>query len=153
MNRMNFYFLVLALLLCSNIILLYFLQKPHNKVGPDGPRNAIIKRLNFDEQQIADYDTLISAHRKIIRNNNDKITSLKQALYSTLPQNSIDSLLVDSLVTEIGHTQRAIELIHFNHFRDIKKLCKDTQLGEFGRLSEDLQSIFPFRRNENKGHK
>ena len=122
MNRMNFYFLVLALLLCSNIILLYFLQKSHNKVGPDGPRNAIIHRLNFDEQQIADYDTLISAHRKIIRNNNDKITSLKQALYSTLPQNSIDSLLVDSLVTEIGHTQRAIELIHFNHFRDIKKL-------------------------------
>jgi len=150
MNRNYFILFVISALLISNLILVYNLvQKPkmNEKINP---RNIIIETLKFDENQLAKYDQLIVVHKKQIRERNDQINALKNTLYEMLPDDTISETKVDSITSEIGSIQRNIENIHFNHFMDIKRLCKPSQHGAFIKLSSELQKIFHARRNPEK---
>jgi periplasmic protein CpxP/Spy len=142
MNRKYFYLIIFCLLLFSNFILLYFvIQKPKGGFNPDGPKNIIIEKLKFNEQQVSEYQKLIDQHRKDIRDNDLKILELKNELYTFLNNESnVDE--IDSLTTQIGNIQKQIELIHFYHFQDIKALCKPEQLSNFKDLSNELTKIF-----------
>lgn len=142
MNRKYFYIIIICLLLVSNFVLLYFvLQKPKDGFNPNGPKNIIIEKLQFDEEQVVLYQKLIDQHRKDIRENDAKILMLKNDLYSYLKIKG-NATAIDSLTTEIGIIQKQIEEIHFNHFLDIKTLCKPEQLSKFNKLSEELTEIF-----------
>ena len=142
MNRKYFYIIIICLLLVSNFVLLYFvLQKPKDGFNPNGPKNIIIEKLQFDEEQVVLYQKLIDQHRKDIRENDAKILMLKNDLYSYLKIKG-NATAIDSLTTEIGIIQKQIEEIHFNHFLDIKTLCKPEQLSKFNKLSEELAEIF-----------
>lgn len=142
MNRKYFYLIIFCLLLFSNFILLYFvMQKPKGGFNPDEPKNIIIEKLNFDEQQVNSYQKLINQHRKDINENDAKILELKNELYSFLKDDVKDNE-IDSLTTQIGKIQKQIELVHFNHFLDIKTLCKPQQLSNFNDLSNELTKIF-----------
>lgn len=149
MNKKHFYIFVIGLLVVSNFFLLYFLlQKPKGHMPPDGPKNIIIERLNFDDNQIIDYEKLIHQHRKDIRENDLKILGLKNELYLLLMENEVESS-IDSLTTEIGKIQKNIEKIHFSHFQDIKALCKQEQIDEFEILSKELAAIFNHKKHLN----
>jgi len=148
MNRTKFYNIIICLLLISNFVLLYFaLQKSSRGFDPDGPKNIIIEKLHFDENQIKSYQKLIDKHRKDIRKNNDQILMLKKELYSNLKTNDSKKEL-DSIATQIGVIQKQIEEIHFNHFLDIKALCKPEQLSKFDSLSEELTEIFNHKKQQ-----
>lgn len=150
MNRKYFILFVISALLISNLILVYNLvQKPkmNEKINP---RNIVIKSLLFDKNQSAQYDKLIQVHQKEIREHNDQINALKNTLYEILPADTMDATKVDSITSEIGSIQQNIENIHFNHFMDIKRICKPSQHGAFIKLSSELQKIFHARRNPEK---
>jgi periplasmic protein CpxP/Spy len=150
MNRKYFIISVIGCLLIGNLILLYFLvQKP--KMNRDySSRSIIIETLKFDDQQTSQYDTLIAIHKKEIKDRNDQIRDLKNVLYVMLPNDTISKVKVDSLTSQIGNIQRDIEVIHFNHFMDIKQLCKPSQHDAFQKLSSDLQKIFHAKRHPEK---
>ena len=153
MNRKYFYILTICLLLISNFVLLYFVfQKTKGGFHPDRPKNIIIKKLQFDERQIASYQKLIDQHRKDIRENDHKILSLKNELYSCL-SNKGSASTIDSLTSEIGKIQKQIETIHFNHFLDIKGLCTSEQLPKFEELSKELSEIFNHKNHLKPPHK
>lgn len=142
MNKINFYKLIIALLLITNIFLLFlFLKRPNNAFHPDNPKKIIIERLHFDENQIIKYQELINEHRKNIRNNDQKIIELKKQLYLLLLSNT-DSLQYTKISKEIGNIQQEIEITHFKHFNDIKALCKPNQINDFNKLSYDFVEIF-----------
>lgn len=148
MSKKYFFILVICLLLFSNFILLYFvLQKPNRGVDYDRPKNIIIEKLHFDENQINSYQNLIDKHRKDIRKNNDQILMLKKELYSYL-KNDNSKKELDSITSQIGTIQKQIEEIHFNHFLDIKALCKPKQLSQFDELAEELTEIFNHKKQQ-----
>jgi periplasmic protein CpxP/Spy len=147
MNRKYFYLIIFCLLLFSNFILLYFvMQKPKGGFKPDGPKKIIVEKLQFDEEQIVLYQKLIDQHRNDIRKKDAEILMLKRELYYYLTTNESETS-IDSLTTEIGITQKQIEKIHFNHFLDIKALCKPQQLLKFNMLSEELIEIFNHKKH------
>jgi protein CpxP len=150
MNRKYFNLSIISVLLISNLLLIYNLVQKPNKKNENNPRNIVIQTLEFDDRQIAQYDVLVDAHKKEIREQNDKIDELKNTLYEILPNDTIDKPKVDSLTSKIGIIQRDIEDIHFNHFMDIKQLCKPSQYASFKKLSSDLQKIFSGKRNHEK---
>ncbi len=146
MNRRYFYLIIIGLLLLSNIVLLYFaIQKPSG-FNPDGPKNIIIKKLKFDEQQIISYQKLIDQHRKEIRENDAKILLLKKELYTFLNKEN-NYAEKDALTIEIGKIQKHVEDIHFNHFIDIKELCKPEQRTHFEKFSIELVDIFNHKKH------
>jgi len=129
---------------------MYYLSQKPNK--DKEPRDIIIEVLKFDENQTAEYDKLIAVHKKQIRERNEQINQLKNNLYQLLPADTISKSTVDSLASEIGSIQQNIEHIHFDHFKDIKSLCKPSQSEDFMKLSLQLQQIFHTKRNPKNKH-
>lgn len=122
------------------------MQKPKGGFNPDRPKNIIIAKLKFNEQQVNSYQKLIDQHRKDIKENDAKILMLKNELYSLLNADN-NNTKIDSLTTQIGNIQKQIEVVHFNHFLDIKALCKPEQLPNFNKLSKELTEIFNHKKH------
>jgi protein CpxP len=131
--------IIIILLIISNILLIafVFLRRPPH---PEGPKNLIIERLHFDKKQIGKYDLLIEKHRKDISENEDQMMNLKSQLYKTIETENTSQK--DSLIRMIGKKQEEAELINYQHFVDIKKLCKPDQQKDFAELVNDLGNLF-----------
>lgn len=117
-------------------------QVPHR--GPrerPTPRNIVIEKLHFDTEQIASYDSLISAHSKKINALDRELGDLKRELYETLtgPENIA---LQDSFLQNISATQQRIEHIHYAHFQDIRSLCRPSQIEDYQLFTEEIVRIF-----------
>jgi hypothetical protein len=106
-----------------------------------GPRNEIIDRLHFDKGQVAQYDSLIVKHRKLVGQKEKEIQGLRTSLFMGV-SDGIDAKLKDSWVRQIGVLHADIQQIHFAHFLDIQKICKPDQRVDFDNLTKDLSKMF-----------
>ena len=141
-------FAVIALIVL-NFGILGFLFLSKNNDGPRGkkmPREIIIEKLHFDENQIVAYDKTIKTHQETIRNLDDSIRITKNKLYQLLNNDTISTIEKDSLYTTLADYQKQIETTHFNHFIEIKNICKEEQLADFELLTEELSKIFTNKR-------
>jgi len=152
MNKVKILSILSISLLLINLFLVGFMisNKPPNQ-GKDGPRNIIIEKLKFNENQIVEYDKLIKWHRTEMTKSEEELKSLKNQLYSTLTKDSAN-YLKDSLISEINKVQYRIESIHYKHFMDIKKLCTKDQEPAYIELTTEIASLFggPRNRREQK---
>ncbi len=143
MNKLSFFKILVIFLLVSNILLgVLAFQLAQNKGRmPGGPKHLIIKKLDFDKEQIAAYELLVEDHRNQIREKNNAILSKKQALYGqlSLAQDSLKSLLMN----DIAQLQAQVEEIHYQHFLDIKRLCKPSQMEKFNAFTKEINKLFP----------
>jgi hypothetical protein len=136
MNKTRFFWLAIIVLVALNLVTLFRRMPP----PPEGPRKIIIERLHFDKEQATAYGQLIEKHRADIRQKDEAIAAARQAIYSLLPGNDFSKK--DSLIAEVGRLQTEVEQLHFAHFQDIKKLCREEQLADFAALSRDLEQLF-----------
>ncbi len=141
MNKVKFLSIVSAILLMSNLAMIGFvlLRKPPRK--EEGPRNIVIEKLHFDDKQIVAYDSLIVAHRKVIKSKNQEILQLKKELYNTLNQ-PFSTSQKDSLLLKISIVQSTIEQTHYAHFQDLKSLCNQNQQQNFENFTKELTDYF-----------
>ncbi len=143
---------VIGLLVINlGILLFLFLRKPIHPEGDrsiqkkGGPKNIIIERLNFDKEQILQYEKLINQHQQSVKELDGKIKETKNQLYSTLASDAVSSK--DSLENKLGDLQKQIESVHYNHFEEIKRLCKHEQIEKFNSLTLELAKYFAPGRN------
>ncbi len=118
-------------------------KPPHDL--PEGrqiPREIIINRLHFDVNQQKDYDKIIQWHRGEIKKLDSEIREAKIELYSQLKESQLDLKVKDSLIAVINTNQKQIEITHFKHFEEVKKLCNKDQLEDFNELTEELSKLF-----------
>jgi periplasmic protein CpxP/Spy len=142
MNKVKLLSIIAIGLLIANLVLVGFIvsNKPphprHNK-----PKEIIIKRLHFDNDQTKKYELLIVAHQNDIRETESEIRELKNELYSTLYKVDKENL-IDSLINAIADKERVMEVINYKHFEDIKKICKPDQLEDFKQFSQEIANLF-----------
>jgi periplasmic protein CpxP/Spy len=155
MTKIKILSISVAVLILLNIglLIMMFLQGPphHPKDFPphhdqEGPKELIIHQLHFSDEQKEAYQKLIEVHQQKIRGLDKNIRETKNRLYAEL--NTATSVIKDSLMQAISTYQLEIENTHYNHFLDIKKLCKPDQLKYFEELTKEL--AFYFRPNKNK---
>ena len=149
MNKTKVLVFAVIALVALNFGILGFLFLSKNNDGPRGrkmPREIIIEKLHFDKNQITEYDKTIKLHQETIRSIDDSIRNTRNELYKLLNSETIDSPKRDSLYLKFAGFQKQIETTHFNHFVEIKKLCKKEQLTDFNNLTEELSKIFNNRR-------
>ena len=142
MNKNKFLWIVCIGLLLSNILLIGFIlmKKPLHRRG-GGPGKIIIERLNFDENQTKKFRKLIHEHQAGMKESREKIFRAKNALYHSLTEESKQQTK-DSLIGIISEGQKKIENLHYNHFLDIKNLCREDQMDNFEKLSSELAHLF-----------
>jgi len=137
MNKAKFLSIIVILLLVSNGVLLYFLMDKPSR--PEGPKAIIIEQLHFDTKQIKTYELLIQKHRSQINREEQQIRQLKQDLYQELNKAVSQK---DSIIAELVFHQKRVEDIHYEHFEDIKAICKPKQLMYFSQLTKELAKLF-----------
>lgn len=139
-------FAVIGLLLL-NLATLGFLFL-NNTRGHDGPghrpkpQEIIIRKLHLDEKQQEQYQQLIHWHRGQVDDFDYQIREAKNKLYLQLLQPTVDTKVKDSLINAIANYQKQIEITHFKHFQDIKKLCRKEQIEDYNVLTTELSKIF-----------
>jgi hypothetical protein len=140
MNKKTLNRLLIAVLLITNLLLLgfiFFSKHPH----PPGPKHFIVKKLGFDREQIEKYEGLIKSHQEAMQKLESKMKASKNELYSSLSKNE-DKPANDSLLVELGKTQIEIEKLHYQHFSEIKKICRKEQIPAFEALTVELVNLF-----------
>ena len=150
MNKSKILSLLVIVMLIINIgIISYFVfMNKENSISHQKrmPREIVIEKLSFNQEQIAAYDVTIKRHQNAIRTLDDSIRNKKNQLYSRLKNNASEIDKNDSLVIELGNYQKQIETTHFNHFIEIKNICKPEQLDDFNSLTSELSKIFSGKR-------
>jgi periplasmic protein CpxP/Spy len=134
------------LLINAGIVGFLLLRKP--PVPPDGngpakkegPKKIVIERLNFDNNQVAAYELLITEHQVAVRSLKDSISHTKNDLYQSLKTDAFAGK--DSLINLLSVLQKRIESVHYEHFTQIKKLCRPDQAESFNALTKDLSGYF-----------
>lgn len=150
MNKVKLLSIVSVFLIIANIILIWFiLSQPRPQLKPTGPKKAVIEKLHFDENQVKEYEKLISWHKLEIKKSEQKMLELKQSLYTTLTGEG-KTAIKDTILLDIGKLQNTIEGIHYKHFQDIKNLCRQDQKKYFDLLTSEITELFP--RTKNKQH-
>ncbi len=139
MNKSKFLILIIIGLLISNGTLFFMFTKEHKR--KDGPKAIIINKLHLDAEQVKKYDVYIQEHRKAIKANEIAMNALRSKLYKQL-NGEQDSAKIDSLVSIIAEQQNAAEHVNYNHFLEIKNLCKPSQVNDFKELSDDIANLF-----------
>lgn len=156
MRKITFLTIAVIVLILLNIAVLGFVFTKENHPNfPEGrhpqPKDIIIKKLHFDEAQQEKYKAEIAKHQKEIRKFDKAIRENKHKLYNLLAT-TYSEQQKDSLIGVIVANQRKVEETHFNHFQDIKAICKPNQIEYFNELTRELPKLFaphkPIKRRE-----
>jgi periplasmic protein CpxP/Spy len=152
MNKVKLLSIISIGLLIANLVLVGFIaSNKHPHPRHERPKDIIIKKLNLNDAQIEEYEALIVIHQNDIHDTESQIKALKNELYSTLHQENKNQVSIDSLFTAIANKERAIEIINYKHFEDIKNICKPEQLEDFKQFSLEIANLFdhkvPLKRN------
>lgn len=146
-------YLVVALFVVNlSMIVFFILHKPENFIMRKAePKKIIIEKLHFDKQQQEQYFKLIEKHKNKISNLEQDIFQTKGVLYGQLSQTNPNLMVKDSLLTRLSDLQKQVEITHFEHFKEIKKLCINKgQQEDFKELTAELSSLFSAKRKSNR---
>jgi protein CpxP len=140
--------IVIIMLIINLAVILYLLTNKNSSFNHKTKKNReiVISILGFDSNQIIQYDAIITNHQNKIKTLDDSIRNRKNELYSKLKKSSSEININDSLVNQINNFQKQIEITHYNHFIEIKKICKPEQLEKFNALTNELSKIFSGKR-------
>jgi hypothetical protein len=101
------------------------------------PGSFLVKELGFDEAQKKQFRALTRVHRRNVRGISEEIRVLKDVLFDGLSDVSLASRNTDSIATLIGEKQKQRELLTFNHFAEVQKLCNAQQKEKFSKIIKD----------------
>ena len=122
MNKQKFFIIIIAILVLINLIFMWLFFNQNSSLKKSGPRVMIIEALDFDDEQIKQYDLLIPDHRYLVRKGKRELHNLRESYFLT-DNNSALSLLSSSY--------RNIESVNKNHINDIFEICNSAQKEEF----------------------
>ena len=149
MNKVQWLSTAVIGLLLVNLVVVstILLKKPaHPFPGPGenmrlNPKEYIIEKLGFDEKQKAAYEAAVLIHRRNINEKEERVIELKNSLYATLLPGK-PGAAKDSIERELQLVQKEMEDIHYNHFLEIKAICRPGQIALYNELSKEFASFF-----------
>lgn len=131
---------VVLLLICNIGLVLTLWLKPPQQGGPhrEPPRNFVISNLGFSDEQVSKYDVLIEAHQDAMRRLRREAMTYRQTLFNGLKGNNNTAVNADSLAQRIAVNQKEIEVVTYEHFRQVRMLCTADQMPKFDAIIGDV---------------
>ena len=149
-SRNRILYLLLAGLVIINLVTLGFLWmykfKEHRQMlqpPPPPPAGKILleQELRFSKEQAEKFDKLKIEHSTSARKLVDEIGMLKENLFETIKNYSGDDSKALKIAEEIGNKQEELDLITYNHFKDIRNLCDEKQRERFDLILKDISKM------------
>lgn len=150
MSKVKFLTLLSATLALINIALIgFFLLRPQHGKKRNSPKAYILKQLNLDKEQVAQYDGLIEMHQKKRRALNQQIMELRKELYPVVLKEE-NLVRKDQILVQLNAVHQNLELLHLEHFEQVKKICRVDQRKQFDALVDELTHLFAAKRQKKK---
>src|SRR5690554_3139178 len=118
---------ILNLALLSIFALPRFMQSSNDNKHNQGSGHYMANRVGFDEAQLAEYRTLLENHRANRNELQKTIDSKRKELYDLLKVEGNHAKQVDSLTTEIGVLSSQTEKASYQHFANIRAICRSEE--------------------------
>ena len=143
MNKLRFLTVTVVLLLLLNIGSLAYLFLSRNKderIGPQGSgaSDFIIEQLQLDATQQQQFFELRKQHRDIMRRTQEEDRRLHDVYFSLLKTDNPDKEKADSVSSLLAAQRSLIEAANFDHFQQLRKLCRDDQKKLFDATIDEI---------------
>ena len=131
---------LLLVILCNIGLVVTIWLKPHwdNGARPETPRDYVIRNLNFSDGQVKQYDALIKEHRKAMDQLGNEAIGYRKLLFENLRNEPHSNINTDSLAQLIANNQKQIEIVTYNHFKQVRTICNDEQKAKFDEIINDV---------------
>ncbi len=94
---------------------------------PASSAGLLRSEIGFTEEQVRQYGEMRKDFQEKTRGLNDELTDLKLQIADSLFVPTLDEQRVDSMASRIGTLQSRIEILRFEHFRELVKICSADQ--------------------------
>jgi len=151
MESTKFLKLTIIILLLVNIATLIFMWSNHKRHGghmpppPHGGAGAfefLAEELKLDAAQIKQFDEMRTRHHENVRNVQEKSRDLHHRFFDLLATS--DSSAAVQLADSMAQIQKQIELLTFDHFKQVRAICKPDQQKKFDKvINEALHMMAP----------
>lgn len=142
MNKTKFLTVLVVLLLALNAVTLYFVWGKRNddkrRGGGRSYSEYISKKLNFDSQQQEQLKLLRNKHKQELDSLRKEDLALQEAKTQLLKNGVTDSLQLDSIFNLSVIHKKKFEMAFYNHFMQIRALCKPEQLKLFNETLDEM---------------
>lgn len=144
-NQLKFWKLAVVLLVVLNICLLISIWTKQEKPDemhrpPNGEKAAdfLLEQLKFSQQQLTEFEKLKQAHRHSIDSLREISKEVHRLFFDHLKIEKQDTVKVNELAHAIANNQTQIELVTFNHFKQVRNLCDDKQKATFDEIIQEV---------------
>lgn len=141
---MRFLTISIALLVVLNAVTLFFLFHMHKgnghglHGGRGGPVDYITKELKLDEKQQGQFANLRDVHHDFLKKMHREDEQLHELYFSLIKTDNPDKLQVDSVAGLIGNQRKMFALTAFDHFRQLRAICRDDQKKWFDNIVDEM---------------
>ncbi len=141
-NQRKVFLIALIILLAVNIVLLTFLlvNKEGSRRGHNRPdRKAMISNflktaIGFDEHQLLQYDSASNLYRSKTKHLFENFRANKNEQLKQLVAGNFSDSVIQLLGDQSAATHKTMEVNTLNHIKNIRQLCKPSQLPAFDSL-------------------
>lgn len=123
--------LIITVLLLTNIgVLVYFLkyrQCEPEAAKPKGATDLLKEQVGFSQEQLDHYKQIREQQRELIRPMYENMRTTKDSLYRLLGDSTVTDGKLDTITSHIGEKQKALDLLTFQQFRELRKICRPDQ--------------------------
>ena len=133
------YILIVCLIIFNVFFLFNYIKTPNDDRPdrPDGNRDFIVKELGFNVTQLELFNEESKGHHDVMMRLSDDVKDLKDELFSTLSNDSINDTTIDSISGLICEKETEKEKEIYSHFRMIKDIANDNQKEKFEKILMD----------------
>ena len=129
--------ILLGVLLTANVFLVAYLLRPPGKEDSRGREQVsqyLIRELKLDKQQQDSFSSMKQQFFQTMRPMWDSIRSAKDSLYRQLGNPSANDSLIAQLAQRVADQTRRSEEKQFDHFRELRTMCRPEQQAVFDTL-------------------
>lgn len=146
--------IAIIVLLIINIITVFKVWiKPNHERGcaqgmeqGRGPGRFLPEKLEFNEQQNAQFEILREAHHEAVKAIEDSVRILKNNFFGKISEEKIDTAQLNFLSNVITEKHRQIDILTFWHFKAVYKICNESQKVKFESIIKEGLMPEPNRR-------
>jgi protein CpxP len=158
---------IIAILLLSNIALLYFLTrtrkdcnktetKKEHKSFREQMAEKLKNQVGFTDSQVKQYNDLSSKHKEAMKPLFEDLTSAKDSLYKLLLQPQPSDTQKTYYLSMIGQRQQLVDQRIFNHFYALREICTQDQRPKYDSVIQGVikgMITFPNKKDKEKDKK
>ena len=127
-------YILLVFLIAANVFFLYLYMGKSDDSMPSMPErneNFIVKELGFNDNQLKQFNEKSKGHFEAMMDLSNGIKELKDNLFGTLSDDSVNEATIDSISALICELETKKEKEIYYHFKMIRNISNDAQKKKF----------------------